>query len=637
MERSASVKALCNSLTIRVCLQISLVFFFAIALLLPQTAAYGTVVSGDVLADTTWGPGEVRELTEDVSIKRGATLTIAEGSTVVGNGHSIIVYGSLEVEGASLSGVSVSTGSTGEYTCSVVMRNSSMSGGSLLNPTGGGAHVALLLEGNTFRGLGGYTYVWYPEGEVEIRGNVFEGCGGISVGSDHDVRIANNVFYGMTTPYAVRDWAQYGGSQCYVEGNSFYDAGTVLDLDLGNASMVAVGNYWNTQNESYIRGRISDAVTDLSQTGVVDFYPWLSEPAPETPAVDYEVPESSYAAGAVVPKPDIAYASIVVEDQTYTGNAVIPNCVVRFGKTALVFNVDYTLSAVSNIDAGEATLRVTGKGKYFGLKEAVFKINPADIQNASVGSIASQQYTGKAITPSLRVTASGKTLKEGYDFDANYSDNTEPGIATITILGKGNYTGKKSITFSIASITKVFPDVTKGAWYYDVVSRATSLSLISGYGNGTFGPNNFITRGQVAVILWHMAGSPKKGSRVFPDVRQSDYFYLAVKWAGTAGVVNGNADGTFRPNDNVTREQLAVMLANYARRVAKKRVTGSSADYSSMKDAYYVSSYAQSAMGWCFRNKIMSGSNGNILAKGNATRAQAAKMLVGLYDLTNVS
>ena len=132
-----------------------------------------------------------------------------------------------------------------------------------------------------------------------------------------------------------------------------------------------------------------------------------------------------------------------------------------------------------------------------------------------------------------------------------------------------------------------------------------------------------------------MAGKPKPclRYRTFYDVTDSAYYYEAVKWASSVGVVNGYADGGFGPGDYVTREQLAVMLSNYAERVEKMNAHGSSTDYVSMKDADKVAWYAWSAVGWCFRNRILSGSNGNVLPKGYATRAQAAKMLVRLYDL----
>lgn len=182
-----------------------------------------------------------------------------------------------------------------------------------------------------------------------------------------------------------------------------------------------------------------------------------------------------------------------------------------------------------------------------------------------------------------------------------------------------------------------FSDVKAGAWYRNVVKRAVSLGLVMGYEDGRFGPNDNITRGQAAVILWRMAGMPKAGAgaKAFPDVKKGAYYESAVRWASSVGVVSGYASGKFGPDDKVTREQLAVMLANYAKRVAGETVSGSKADFGGMKDADKVAVYAQPAMGWCFRNKILTGSNGNVMPKGNAKRAEAAKMLVGLYDLMN--
>lgn len=86
-------------------------------------------------------------------------------------------------------------------------------------------------------------------------------------------------------------------------------------------------------------------------------------------------------------------------------------------------------------------------------------------------------------------------------------------------------------------------------------------------------------------------------------------------------MVSGYSDGKFGPNDNVTREQFAVMLSNYAAKVGGLEVAGSASDYASMSDAEKVSGYARKAVGWCFKNKIMSGAGGEVQPQGNATRA----------------
>lgn len=180
-----------------------------------------------------------------------------------------------------------------------------------------------------------------------------------------------------------------------------------------------------------------------------------------------------------------------------------------------------------------------------------------------------------------------------------------------------------------------FPDVPKSHWAYGVITRGVQLGLFSGYSNGYFGQEDKVQRGQVAVILWNMAGSPAPGSgaKTFPDVKSSRYYYDAVRWASSVGVVSGYDDGTFGPTDNVTREQLACMLRNYYEKVGGMTAMGSAADYASMPDRGTVSKWAREGVGFCFRNKIMSGKNGKIAPKSTATRAETAKMVVFLYDM----
>ena len=101
------------------------------------------------------------------------------------------------------------------------------------------------------------------------------------------------------------------------------------------------------------------------------------------------------------------------------------------------------------------------------------------------------------------------------------------------------------------------------------------------------------------------------------------------------GVVHGYGDGThFGPQDHVTRQQLAVMVANFAANVRGLKVEGSADDFASMGDASQVSGYAARAVGWCVTEGVLSGTNeGMLLPQGEATRAHAAKMVLAVRDL----
>ena len=295
---------------------------------------------------------------------------------------------------------------------------------------------------------------------------------------------------------------------------------------------------------------------------------------------------------------------------------------------------------------GTATVVVTASGTDAyeqATKDVTVTINKADATSATV-TPNDRVYDGNE-QPLVNVTgdATGGTMlysTDGTNYLENVPAGTDAGKYTVwyKVAGDENHNDveARSLVSTISNVS--FPDVAQDAWFHDVVYRAVGLGLFNGYGTGGFGPNDNITRGQVAVVLWNMAGGPEvgPGAKDFPDVKSDAYYYNAVRWASSVGVVNGygNGNGNFGPNDNVVREQFAAMLANYAQHVAKMQVTGSAADYDSMADKDSVSSWAQTSVGWCFRNKIISGSEGLLRPQGNASRAEAAKMAVFLHDLS---
>lgn len=173
-----------------------------------------------------------------------------------------------------------------------------------------------------------------------------------------------------------------------------------------------------------------------------------------------------------------------------------------------------------------------------------------------------------------------------------------------------------------------FTDVASNAWYYNAVKYAYTNNIISGYNAYTFGPEDNLTRGQLVTILWRMEGSPKvTGTPKFPDVQDSSqYYFKAVKWATDNKIVSGYNNGKFGPEDNITREQLAVMLNKYAKYNNKN--TSVSKDLSSFKDAKKVSDYAVSQMKWAVGAGVITGNaDGTLNPLGTATRAEVAAML----------
>ncbi len=145
--------------------------------------------------------------------------------------------------------------------------------------------------------------------------------------------------------------------------------------------------------------------------------------------------------------------SLKFEEATYTGDAIKPG--IKIEDQKLKKGTDYKLSYVNNIGNDDeetiASVVIEGIGEYNGIKTLDFVILPGekDLKNGVVTDIADQVYTGKKITPKITVKYNGRTLKKGKDYKISYKNNKKIGTATITVTGKGRYSGKKKVTFQI--------------------------------------------------------------------------------------------------------------------------------------------------------------------------------------------
>lgn len=175
-----------------------------------------------------------------------------------------------------------------------------------------------------------------------------------------------------------------------------------------------------------------------------------------------------------------------------------------------------------------------------------------------------------------------------------------------------------------------FADVSADAWYYDAVKFVNGNGLMAGTGGSTFSPDLTTTRGMIVTILYRMEGAPDMENEIrynpFKDVDASAWYAAAVCWARRCGIVTGYSDELFGPNDTITREQMAVILYRYAQ--YKGYDTASRADLSGYTDAAQVSSWAEDAIRWANAEGLVNGTSGTTLSpQGSATRAQAAMVL----------
>ena len=172
-----------------------------------------------------------------------------------------------------------------------------------------------------------------------------------------------------------------------------------------------------------------------------------------------------------------------------------------------------------------------------------------------------------------------------------------------------------------------FADVSSSDWFYNDVRYVYEKGIMDGTGADRFSPNAPLTRAMIVTILYRMAGSPAmSGASDFKDVDSNKWFAKAVAWAAANGIVNGYGDSLFGPNDPVTREQLAAILYRYAVYGGMTAVTLEE-NLGSFADTAQLSAYAIQAMNWAVGQGLINGSGSNLVPKAQATRAQVAAII----------
>lgn len=224
---------------------------------------------------------------------------------------------------------------------------------------------------------------------------------------------------------------------------------------------------------------------------------------------------------------------------------------------------------------------------------------------------------------SVQVTdARGRQIAVTAQAGGTYTYTQPSGTVTITVTF-----AEKAEEPQPAPVTEIFEDLVPGAWYEDAVQYAYDNGLLTGTSATTFAPDAETTRGMVVSVLHRLAGSPVAEEDVaFDDVDASAWYGEAVRWAVSEGIVNGYSDTAFGPDDAVTREQLAAMLQSFS--TWRGDADGARSDLSGYEDASAVSGWALDAVEWANAQGLLNGTSATTLApQGQATRAQVAAML----------
>lgn len=305
------------------------------------------------------------------------------------------------------------------------------------------------------------------------------------------------------------------------------------------------------------------------------------------------------------------------------GNLKIENMKMDI-KPRLGFSAAIDVGGVSRVDGGEL------KGGILSIKNSRINIyNPMEEEKCSVRFYEISEEDKNGLLYFIGDTAANTKVQ----FDDAFTLTDEPYYVEyppyyvctspyllITTEGMEEHMG--------------FEDVATDDWYYNAVAYANANSLMTGINETTFAPLRPLDRAQFSVILHRISNTPKTDHTAkFPDVIEGTWYTDAVLWANSVGIVNGYEDtGCFGPSDWVTREQMAVMMYRYANYMEYD--TSGKADIGKFADASSVSAFAKEAMEWAVGTGIIKGQGSGIKLdpQGNANRAEGATMIMRFVE-----
>ena len=268
-----------------------------------------------------------------------------------------------------------------------------------------------------------------------------------------------------------------------------------------------------------------------------------------------------------------------------------------------------------------------------GTVETKYDISVDSAANGTVKASASTSAKDKTVTLTV-------TPDEGYvldtltvtDKDGKNVELTKKSDTEYTFqMPSSKVTVKAVFKEETAESTLPFTDVSDADWFYPAVKYVYDNDMMDGVGGSLFAPASQLTRGMIAQVLYNLEKATGDFNGSFTDVAADEWYADAVNWAAECGIVNGFGDGTFGPEQNITREQMAQILMNYAK--YKGYDMTAKGDVSVFTDAAEISGWAQDAVSWAVGEKLLSGKGNGILdPAGTATRAEVAQIFMNFCE-----
>lgn len=479
---------------------------------------------------------------------------------------------------------------------------------------------------------GELTFTVTPEGEKLFRKLTVNGVDCLTQPKDGNVTaVKNGASYTITIKDVISNIA------VDVEAVEYQIAANTLDTVPS-----ALSSKFSTIDElkNALRAKVNSAVTasNIAYLDIVLQYKngtnWVTVTNPSDfpeGGMDVQVPYSTLAAQNT---PDSSYNFSVVHMFTTTMNGQTVGGTESLTSTKQSDGITFHVNSLSPFAIGWYKNTSTGGGGGGGGGAVAPTTYDIVIPSALANTVKADK-TKAAAGDTVTLTAAGEgTL--------TVTDANGKSVA-LTDLGSGKYTfkmpsAKVSVGFKTTADqpcdggkdcpSASFTDVDTAKWYHLSVDYVLTHKMMNGVSSRAFAPNANLTRGMLVQILYNLEGKPKGTAANFSDVQADAWYAEAVGWAASNKVVTGYADGTFRPNAAVTREQAAAILYRYAQSQGIDVSVGENTNILSYVDVQQASEYAIPALQWAVGAGVLNGKNGGRLAPtGTATRAEIAAIM----------
>lgn len=294
------------------------------------------------------------------------------------------------------------------------------------------------------------------------------------------------------------------------------------------------------------------------------------------------------------------------------------NCTKEVKNDTIV--VTYTKPSSGSSSGGSSSGKTTYKVTTSAVNNGGVNASPSNAEKGATITITLSPDKGYKLDKLTVTDGSGKTVSTVKKSDTVY---------TFTMPASAVKVGVSYVKATETPSKTKFNDVSANDWFASAVDYVTGKGMMNGTADNTFSPKANTTRGMVVTVLYRLENQPSTSAASFTDVASGAYYANAVAWANANGIVSGYGSGKFGPNDKVTREQLAAILYRYAQYKKYDVSVGEDTNILSYNDAQSISSYAIPAIQWACGAGVVTGKSGSKLdPKGNATRAEVAAMLM---------